>query len=82
MVYFPRLRVRKVLFSAPWPSYGPFLGKSETKSREAVAGKEKATGKLTLGRAGGERPHSVSDKERSPEVFGMARRNTSVGRWI
>lgn len=47
-----------------WPSYSPFLGKSETKSREAVAWKEKGTGKLTLGRTGGESPHSKSDKER------------------
>lgn len=69
MVCFPRLRVRKVLFSALWPSYSPFLGKSETTSREAVAGKEKATGKLTLGRTEGERPHSLSDKEK-PEVLG------------
>lgn len=70
LVYFPRLRVRKVLFSTLWPSYSPFLGKSETKSREAVAGKEKATGKLTLGRTEGERPHSMRDKERSRSFSG------------
>lgn len=70
LVYFPRLRVRKVLFSTLWPTYSPFLGKSETESREAVAGKEKATGKLTLGRTEGERPHSASDKERSQSFLG------------
>lgn len=70
LVYFPRLRVRKVLFSTLWPSYSPFLGKSETKSREAVAGKEKATGKLTLGRTEGERPHSMSGKDRSHSFLG------------
>lgn len=67
LVYFPRLPVRKVLFSTLWPSYSPFLGKSETKSREAVAGKEKATGKWTLGRTEGECPHS---KERSRSFLG------------
>lgn len=70
MVYFPRLRVRKVLFSALWPPYSPFLGKSETKSREAVAGREKGTGKLTLGRTAGASPHSMSDKGRSWSVLG------------
>lgn len=65
MVYFPRLCVRKVLFSTLWPPYSPFLGKSETKSRKAVAGKEKGTGKLTLGRTERESPHSRSDKDRS-----------------
>lgn len=82
MVYFPRLHVRKVLFSTLWPSYSPFLGKSETKSREAVAGKEKATGKLTLGRTEGERPHRMSDRERSRRFLGWhSGTQASAGRY-
>lgn len=46
-----------------WLPCSLFLGKSETKSREAIAGKEKGTGKWTLGRTEGESPHSMSDKE-------------------
>lgn len=70
LVFFFTLCVRKVLFSALWPPYSPFLGKPETKLRKAIAGKEKGTGKLTLGRSEGESPHSTSHKERSWSVWG------------
>lgn len=80
LVGFPRLRVRKVLFSALWPPYSPFLGKSETKSREAIAGKEKGTGKLTLGDRGRE-PTQHERQRKKLECLGMAQWNTSTGRW-
>lgn len=78
LVCFPRLCIRKVVFFTPWPPHSPFLGKSETKPREAAAGRERRTGKLALGRREGGReggrevggqvqwsPHSMSDRERS-----------------
>lgn len=52
LLCFPRLCIRKVVFFTPWPPHSPFLGKSETKSREAAAGRERRTGKLALGRRG------------------------------
>lgn len=58
---------------SPWPLQSPFLGKSETKPREAAAGRENRTGKLALGRREGDRlswsPHSKSERVRSWSIW-------------
>lgn len=80
MVCFPRLCIRKTVFFSPWPLQSPFLGKSETKSREAAAGRESRTGKLALRRREGDRlwwsPHSMSERERSWSVWDSSGEHT------
>lgn len=85
LVCFPRLCIRKAVFFTPWPPHSPFLGKSETKSREAAAGREQRTGKLALGRRKGGRGAGIEeptqhDWQKEAVIFVKAHWNTCTGR--